>query len=297
MLSTATKLRIARVLYFTLHNLRRLFGAKDDVRVRRRGVNWELDLREGIDLNIYLFGAFERETLSALESLVKDGAAVLDVGANIGAHTLHLSRLVGENGRVIAFEPTDFAVAKLRTNLRANPGLESRVDVRQVFLVGSEDGAMASTLASSWPVDGTKPDDAQMSSRSMDLSGAHATTVDAVVAGASDPEIQLIKMDVDGHELEVLEGAQSLLRRRRPVIVMELAPYVFKPPEKFDAMVNLLSRQGYSFRRLNSNATLPTDPSALRSIIPAEGSINVVAFPAPTSPVPGLGMGEERVAV
>ena len=286
MLSTATKIRIARMLYVVVHAVRRLFGARDQVRVRRHGVTWDLDLREGIDLTIFALGAFERDTLRALETLVRSGATVLDVGANIGAHTLHLARLAGENGRVIAFEPTDFAMAKLRANLHANPELEKRVEVHQAFLVATPGAPIDAAVASSWPVDGTAADDALMGSRAMNVSGAQAMTVDAVIAASGDPDVQLIKMDVDGHELEVLEGAQLLLERRRPIIVMELAPYVFHPPEKFDRMVNLLVRAGYVFRPLGSARELPTDPRALRSSIPDEGSVNVVALPSrdPRSP-------------
>ncbi len=284
MLSTAAKIRIARMLYFILHTVRRPFGGRDLVRARRRGVNWNLDLREGIDLTIFALGAFERDTLRALEALVRSGATVLDVGANIGAHTLHLARLVGEKGRVIAFEPTDFAIAKLRANLHANPALLPRVDVHQAFLIGKAGAAALTAVASSWPVDGTEADDAQWGSRAMEVTGAVATTVDAVIAASGDPEVNLIKMDVDGHELEVLEGAERLLARRRPIILMELAPYVFHPPEKFDQMVNLLARSNYVFQALGSNRRLSSDPEALRRLIPSEGSVNVVAFPSERDP-------------
>jgi len=293
MFSTATKVRIATMLYFLLHTLRRAFGGRDQVTVRRRGLTWHLDLREGIDLTIYALTAFEPDTLRALESLVKEGATVLDVGANVGAHTLHLARLVGEKGRVIAFEPTDYAISKLRANLLANAALAPRVDVHQAFLVGKAGATPATALASSWPVDGTRADDALMGSRAMPLSGAVATTLDAVIAASGDPEVSLIKMDVDGHELEVLEGAEELLARRRPIIVMELAPYVFHPKEKFDQMVNLLARAHYVFQALGANRRLPSDPGALRRLIPGEGSVNVVAFPSERSPAAGKGLIHE----
>ena len=279
MLSTASKVRIARMFYNALHAVRLPFGGKDEVVVKRGGLVWNLDLREGIDLTIYLMGAFERDTLRVLESHVHEGDTVLDVGANVGAHALHLARLVGGYGRVIAFEPTDYAVGKLRANLRANPALESRVEIHQVFLAADEGAALVPSLASSWPVDGTPPDDAQMCSRSMSVTGAAARTLDSVMADSGDPAVKLIKMDVDGHELEVLAGARSLLARRRPIIVMELAPYVFHPPEKFDLMVDFLVHADYVFRPVGSAGAMPTDPLALRRLIPAEGSMNVVAFP------------------
>lgn len=277
MLSTAAKVRIARLLYFLLRVVRAPFGGRDEVRAKRRGIHWVLDLREGIDLTIYALGAFEVGTLRALEELVRPGDTVIDIGANIGAHTLHLARLVGEAGRVIAFEPTDFAFGKLRANLRANPALEPRVVLHQGFLVANPAATLVPAIASSWPVDGTVPDDLLMASRAMGSSGACAMNLDSVLSAAGDPEVRLIKMDVDGNELAVLEGARSLLHSRHPVIVMELAPYVFHPPERFDAMVHLLAEYGYTFAPLGSSRQLPSDPGQLRATIPRNGSVNVVA--------------------
>lgn len=279
-LSTASKVRIARMLYLFLRLVRTPFGGRDLVSVRRHGIVWDLDLREGIDLTIYALGAFERDTLKALESLVERGATVLDIGANVGAHALHLARLVGDNGRVIAFEPTDFAIAKLRANLKANPALEPRVEVHQAFLVADAGATpLVSAVASSWPVDGSVPDNAEMGSRAMGVSGAAAMTLDGVLAASGDPDVQLIKMDVDGHEFEVLEGARKVLTRCHPVIVMELAPYVFHPVSRFDAMVRVLTELNYVFRPLGSEAELPSDPATLRTLIPRLGSVNVVALP------------------
>lgn len=277
MLSTAAKVRIASMLYRLVRLARTPTGAPDRVRVERRGINWDLDLREGIDLTIYLRGAFELDTLRALESRVRRGDTVLDIGANVGAHTLHLARLVGAEGRVIAFEPTDFAVAKLRANLEANPELEPRVSLHQSFLVAESSGGPVAPIAASWPVDGTPPDDAVTRSRSMSALGARAMTLDSVMVTSGDPVVRLIKMDVDGHELEVLTGARGLLEKHSPVLVMELAPFVFHPESKFDAMVEFLCGLGYRFRRLGSIRELEREPRALKRGIPKGGSVNVVA--------------------
>ena len=94
------------MLYFLLHAVRLPFGGRDQVRTRRHGINWNLDLREGIDLTIFMMGAFERDTLRALETLVRSGATVLDVGANIGAHTLHAVGYAMGQARDAAADPT-----------------------------------------------------------------------------------------------------------------------------------------------------------------------------------------------
>ena len=123
MLSTAQKIRIARVLSGGVIGLRRTLGLPSEVTTRRGGVRWRLDLTEGIDLSIYLLGAFEPATVKLYRRLVKPGDVVLDIGANIGAHVLPLAVLVGDAGRVIAFEPTRYACRKLQANLALNPRL------------------------------------------------------------------------------------------------------------------------------------------------------------------------------
>src|SRR6185503_1773922 len=103
---TATKIKLASLVSQGVAGLRSLLGRGDVAAVRREGVLWSLDLKEGIDLALYL-GVFERSTRRALGDLVTDGMTVLDIGANIGAHTLYLTQKVGREGCVIAFEPTD----------------------------------------------------------------------------------------------------------------------------------------------------------------------------------------------
>jgi hypothetical protein len=78
-LSTKTKLKIATALYKSAHYSRAMFGGKDLVHCKRGGVNWELDLTEGIDLAIYLFGRFERSTSLALQRAIRPGMTVLDM--------------------------------------------------------------------------------------------------------------------------------------------------------------------------------------------------------------------------
>jgi FkbM family methyltransferase len=278
MLSTAAKIQVARALYTALRLVRGLVGGKDEVLAFRRGIRWRLDLREGIDLTIYLAGAFEWTTLRKLERLVRPGMNVVDVGANVGAHALHLARLVGPSGSVTAFEPTSFAVRKLRDNLSLNPGLSARVEVRHCLLVAESGGAVHQAIASSWPVDGRRPDDPALGSISMSTEGAVAATLDEALAASGDRSIHLIKMDVDGHELEVLRGARRVFQRDRPALVMELAPYVFEAQEQFDAVLELLWDLDYDFTPIGGSHALPRSVAAVRHRIPRNGSLNVTAI-------------------
>src|ERR1019366_6569447 len=105
-LNTAQKIALAKILHHGIKFFRRMAGHSAETEVTRDGLQWHLDLNEGIDFSIYTLGSFEPATVKLYETLIRQGDIVLDIGANIGAHTLPLARLVGEMGRVIAFEPT-----------------------------------------------------------------------------------------------------------------------------------------------------------------------------------------------
>jgi tRNA G37 N-methylase Trm5 len=120
-LTTRTKISLAALAYRTIAAGRAIVGKNDYATVRRGGLTWALDLREGIDFSIFLLGAFERSTVRTLKKLARPESVVFDIGANIGAHTLGLARNVGPAGRVFAFEPADFAFEKLKRNLALNP--------------------------------------------------------------------------------------------------------------------------------------------------------------------------------
>jgi 23S rRNA G2069 N7-methylase RlmK/C1962 C5-methylase RlmI len=128
----------------------------NEVEVVRDGLKWRLDLDQGIDLSIYLLGALQRSTVNAYRKIVKQDDTVLDIGANVGAHTLHLARLFGDNGAVIAYEPTAYAECKLRQNLTLNPGLAHRVTVAQMMLTDSDERIPEHEIYSSWPLNTKK---------------------------------------------------------------------------------------------------------------------------------------------
>ena len=87
-LNTRQKIACARAASRLVRGMRRLLGLGPEVVARRGGALWNLDLREGFEFSIYAFGGIEIETSRAYRRLVKAGDVVLDLGANIGAHTL-----------------------------------------------------------------------------------------------------------------------------------------------------------------------------------------------------------------
>ena len=281
-LKTAHKVAIATVASTCVRLARRLAGRGPVAEVVRHGVRWRLDLREGIDFSIYLLGAFEPGTMRAYEGLVKEGQVVLDIGANIGAHTLPLARLVGARGRVVAFEPTAFAFRKLEENVALNPDLAPRVARFQSMLVDRQSESLPATLFSSWPLGGTGDVHAKHRGKSMTTEGASAVRLDDAVRELGLTAIDFIKLDVDGHELPVLRGGVEAIGRFRPLVLIELSPYVHtEEGHDFDDVVAFFRDLGYRFRDADSGHDLPVDAAKLRAIIPDGGGLNAVAFASP----------------
>ena len=131
----------------------RALGGKRDVGVFRRGdIVWELDLKEGIDFAIYLQGVRARD-LAGYRRSCSRSSFVLDIGADIGSHTLPLAQMEGPSGRVYSFEPTDCAFGKQGRNLSLNPEFSRRVNALQAMLVGRSTQEMPEAIPSSWPLD------------------------------------------------------------------------------------------------------------------------------------------------
>jgi FkbM family methyltransferase len=188
----------------------------------------------------------------AIHRLVSPGSVVLDVGANIGAHTLELARRVGSSGKVIAFEPTSFAHSKLLRNLALNPNLAAMVKAEQLMLAASDHRSTESEIYSSWPLVHADRLHANHLGRLQSTEGARAISLDSYLEQNGVTRVDFIKLDVDGYECEVLEGARHCLDIFRPPIVMELAPYVLRERgASLAQLINVFGRSGYRFSRLD----------------------------------------------
>ena len=281
MLATKQKIRLARAAARLVNGARRGFGAGDNTEVRRDGLNWRLELGEGIDFAIYLLGAFERSTQRQYGRILKPGDVALDIGANIGAHTLPISRLVGTTGYVHAFEPTAFAFAKLEANIARNDQLAERIKANQILLSDGGADTPPAALAASWPLGRRAGGHPLHGGHDMTTTGAQVETLDCYMARENVARIDFIKLDVDGNECQVLRGGMQTLQRFRPPIILELAPYIFSQDENsFEAFVGLLLGAGYRLSRAPGGALLPRDAAALARKIPDGFSINAWAMPA-----------------
>jgi len=280
LLSTKTKIAIAKVGRTVVTLPRRMLGLSNTAVTSRSGIQWRLDLDEGIDLSIYLLGMFERSTVTAYRRVIMPDDTVLDIGANIGAHTLHFARCVGPRGMVVAFEPTVFAFQKLAVNVALNPDLSPRIRMEQVMLLDQAGGGLVPRLCSSWPLKTQTGLHEQHGGRMMETLGASVTTLDDYRDRAAMKRIHFVKLDRDGYECKVLRGGRATLMREKPLILMELAPYLLtETGDSLEELLDLLAPLRYVLTPLDASHPLPNSPRRLRELIPPGHSINVFAKP------------------
>ena len=161
--------------------------------------------------------AWNVEEYAAFKPCVRQGATVIDVGANVGAYTLLFATWAGSSGRVVAFEPSAASRAGLERHLRLN-GLSDRVSVRAEAAADTT-GTVAFRDAGT---DGDNrilpaPDDAARPVPSVSLD-------DFCASHGLAPDV--IKIDVEGAELAVLRGARQTIaaRESKLALFVELHP-------------------------------------------------------------------------
>jgi FkbM family methyltransferase len=277
MLNTKTKIKLAGISSQVIRNVRTLFGMKNQGLFIRKGVTWELDLLEGIDYAIFLQGVFEPTTYFAYKKIIKPGYTIIDIGANIGAHTLHFSRLTGESGQVYAFEPTDYAFNRLIKHIDLNKVFSSNIIATQAFLTSKEDDSTPLSIPSRWPLNAKEEDQTHPVHLGVfeSLDNAKKIRLDDWYTALGKPKIHFIKIDVDGFEIDVLKGSKLLLKEQKPVLLMEFSPYVFdEKGQSFSELIEMLLENNYQCFLLNGKE-IKMD-NQLGNKIPSRGSINVI---------------------
>lgn len=256
-LTTKQKIALARIIRSLIVIFRGILNAGDKATVRRGGILWDLDLREGIDFAIFLLGGFEIRTIRLYKKFVKPGYTIIDIGANIGAHSLPLAQMTGINGRVIAIEPSFYAFQKLKKNIKLNPRLEKIINPIQAFLARSPRKTLPKKTFSSWPLQRNKkkphPIHQGVSSKT---DGAALTTLDTICQEAG-LKIDFLKIDIDGLESEVLLGGIKTIKQFKPIIMFEYAPYLIKRSKTFAMLMKILNSKGYLALDIRNNKNLP----------------------------------------
>ena len=250
-MKTKYKIYLAKIIYFLV----KIFTRKDNIIVRRNGINWSLELNEGIDLSIFIFGNFEKSILATSKKLIQNEKIdIIDIGSNIGVHTLNFA-ISFKNSKIYSIEPTDFAFKKLKRNLSLNP-LVKNVLASQFFI--SEQKQKPAEIYSSWNLDQNIEKHIKHQGIKKSTSFAETITLDNFVLNNNINKKTLIKCDVDGYELNVFKSGESYLSEHKPIIIMELAPYLYdENGYSLNDLLEYIKKFDYKFYEFNNIKEIP----------------------------------------
>jgi len=169
----------------------------------------ELDLSDFIQRSVYA-GLYEVDDVSWFRTVLQPGMTFVDVGANIGYYTALGASVVGNRGRVFAFEPDPFAFARLDRFVKLNR--LSQVECKPIALSDREQQLTLFVPPKSY---GNHNPSTSRYCDEMTAREVPAGTLDRFFETSDLGCIDLLKIDVEGHELRVLQGGQCSIREGR----------------------------------------------------------------------------------
>jgi FkbM family methyltransferase len=225
------------------------------IRVSRGVVSWEIHKRlarnallelDGIKLIarpidgngrlISYFGTKFDPIFDFLKKSLRPGMVYVDVGANIGSHAINAARVVGEKGRVFAFEADPETYRILQKNIDLNQ--LGNIILRQTCV--SDNSGSVTFYKHKDSAKSSIVDRGEKTSVVLP-----ADRLDNLVQ--SDTRIDILKIDVEGAELNVLRGAQQIFEERPPSIVIIEVFDVRDGTDKSQGIREILEAYGYSF--------------------------------------------------
>jgi len=276
--STQFKIKVACAIYAIIN----ILGLKQKKIIERNGVKFDIDLSEGIDLSLYLFGNFQKHITRNKLINIPDDSIIFDVGANIGSISIPLAYQYAK-GHVYSFEPTHSAFNKLKRNIEINADLIGEtITPVQTFVSTSSETSTRLAAYSSWPitnnVNGTQhPVHLGILKDATD----RQISLDSFVDENNITRLDLLKIDTDGYELDVFTGAVNCMAALKPIIIFELTTYLLEERKiSFSEYEDILLPLGYKLLDAHSGAKI--NSGNLKDLIPSGGGIDVIALPSKT---------------
>ena len=224
---------------------------------RRMIVSWDKDIKislyskNEIDRCIYIEGMYEPNQFYFLDNFLKKGMVFVDIGANTGLYSLFASKKVGDEGLVIAAEPSPRELRHFRENISLNNFSNIKIyegvvvdKIGKEKLKIAEEGHEGHNTLGSFVYKAT---------RLKEIREVNAITLDEFLEKFNLRRLDCIKIDVEGAELKVLQGGRRCIRKYTPVILFELSDLTLsKQGSSSKEVWDFLEDLGYCFYTFDS---------------------------------------------
>lgn len=210
--------------------------------------NHTLFLDKEDSLHLTLNEEFSPEITDVLKKNVKKGDTVVDIGAHIGYFTIILSDLVGNDGKVIAFEPNPITFSILKKNIETNSLSNVILENLAISDIESEQYIKESNESAGSSIDKNYTDGIKINTITLDKY-------------FENKEINFIKMDVQGSEFNILNGGIKTFKKK-PKCIIEIHPTIFDSKgEKISSkeIINMLKNCNYNIFNVTKNMSIDTE--------------------------------------
>jgi FkbM family methyltransferase len=213
---------------------------------KNRGISfyWKPEDGHSAVTSLVATGHYEAIESEVLMLLAQESRLIFDIGANVGYYSVLLASLSNFNGRIVGFEPGVEALEELRANIQLN-GLQDRVTVYP-FAVSNESGRVA--IWTPIGIGSSAASFKKLHEGAQQKTECESITLDEICGEHVDwsESLDLIKLDVEGAELKVLQGALRTILRNFPTIFVELlrkwsSPFGYSPND----VMKMLISHGY----------------------------------------------------
>ncbi len=206
----------------------------------KNNITLDLHVEDWIQQSLYFLGTYEEAELEFVKNSLGKGDVFIDIGTNIGLHSLYASSLVGESGEVISFEPFNKTFETLKNNVSLNNSANIRLEKiaiaeseKEIEIFYDSDNAnlgMASSYA------GKKSYSEKIAAISLDL----------YLLQNPVHQIDFIKLDIEGAEYYALQGMNTTLKKFNPKLLIEIEEEIIARTDYTAGdMIQYLSDLGY----------------------------------------------------
>ena len=217
----------------------------------------EIDLDERVSRTIYAFRAFEPVTMGLFEDLLAPGYTVLDVGANFGLFSLIAAQKIGPSGRVYAFEPDWRNGERLQRNVVRN----GFANIEHLPLALSDHEGQITMYLSSRDEDNLGSSSIVEAGGDREAISIEATTLDCFLTSSAITTIDVVKMDIEGAEVQALAGAaQAFAEKRIRNLLLEVHTLILARARCAE-LLQRLERFGYTVWYVDEELSNPKQPT------------------------------------
>ena len=188
------------------------------------GALFHVNLTDNIQRQIYFQGEYEPEVTHLMRTILSEGDTFIDIGANVGYHTVLAKELVGSSGSVHSFEPLPKLYSELNRNVQLNSytnvflnqiALHREKANINIYLPGTGNNGTGSIFERDHHTGGSL--------------SCPAISLDMYLRSRYVKNLRLIKIDIEGGEIYALEGMSTLLNRTpAPNLILEVIPELQK---------------------------------------------------------------------